>query len=237
VIVPRPSSTAQEHVDFDPVELDVCFAASERSLPRLLAAYEAELGLCTGFSWRLGRETIGIPRFGIVNGHPSLLPRYRGPYPVAWAVRNGESDIGMSYHFMDEGFDTGNLLAQIPIPLDPEETWETLTPKLAAATAELLPVVFRRLADGDGGEPQHGGEYQGRFEPEYERVDTTRTAAEVHTQVRAWAFVPPRARTGPLLERRDDTVRLVRTSLEEVAGAERLECSDGPLWVIESVPA
>ena len=67
-----------------------------------------------------------MPRLGIVNGHPSLLPRYRGPFPIAWAVRNGETEIGMSFHLMDAAFDTGNVLAQKAIPLDDDDTDETL---------------------------------------------------------------------------------------------------------------
>ena len=63
-----------------------------------------------------------MPPLGIVNGHPSLLPRYRGPFPLAWAVRNGEREIGLTYHLMDAEFDTGNLLAQAAIPLDDDDT-------------------------------------------------------------------------------------------------------------------
>ncbi len=58
-----------------------------------------------------------MPRLGIVNGHPSLLPRYRGPFPIAWAIRNGETEIGMTFHLMDAAFDTGNVLAQKAVPL------------------------------------------------------------------------------------------------------------------------
>lgn len=237
VIVPRLSSFAREHVDEGPAGMDVCFAASKRSLAPLLRAYEPDVGLCMGFRWLIPPEALAVPRFGIVNGHPSLLPRYRGPFPLAWAVRNGETEIGLSYHFMDAAFDTGNLLAQAPIPLEPDETWDSLVPKLATASAQLLPEALARVAGGEQGEPQAGGEYQSYFEDAYARIDPSRTAAETHTQVRAWSFVPPFARVGPLLERDGETSRIARTSLVEVDGAERLDCSDGPLWIVESEPA
>ena len=64
-------------------------------------------------------------------------------------------------------------------------------------------------------------------------VDATQPAAAVHRQVRAWSFMPQRLRVGPVFEGR----RLVRTGLEEVAEAERLDCGDGPLWILEAVPA
>jgi methionyl-tRNA formyltransferase len=197
----------------------------------MLSAYEVDVGLCTGFPWLVPREALETPPLGIVNGHPSLLPRYRGPFPIAWAVRNGEDEIGMSYHFMDAGFDTGNLLAQTRIPLAADDTWETVVPKLEAAAQELLPAVFHRLEAGDPGDPQpEEGEYQSEFEEDYERIDASRTAAEVHAQVRAWSFVPEFAQKGPRL----GDLRVTRTSLIDVDGAERLDCADGPVWIVAS---
>jgi methionyl-tRNA formyltransferase len=145
---------------------------SKRSLACLLRAYEVELGLCTGFPWLIPQEAIEVPPLGIVNGHPSLLPRYRD-----------------------------------------------------------------RLARGDRGDEQPGGEYQSRFEDEYGVVDQRLAAADLHRRVRAWGFLPPFARTGPVLEHDGTKLRLVQTSLSEVDGAERLDCADGPLWIVASEPA
>jgi methionyl-tRNA formyltransferase len=245
VIAPRrrvpgapPTPFAAEHVADDPEDLDVLFAATKHSIAPLLRAYEPDLGLCTGFPWLIPAEAIAVPKHGIVNDHPSLLPRYRGPFPVAWAVRNGETEIGMSYHLMDAQFDTGNVLAQKRVPLTEEETNESLFAQMPELTAELLPIVFDRLARGDRGEPQQGGEYQSIFEDDYRFVDVTERAADVHRQARAWSFIPPiLPRMGPILERDGTSIRLLRTSLTEVEGAEQLECADGPLWVIESVEA
>jgi methionyl-tRNA formyltransferase len=245
VIAPRrrmpgapPTPFAAEHVADDPEDLDVLFAATKHSIAPLLRAYQPDLALCTGFPWLIPAEAIAVPKHGIVNGHPSLLPRYRGPFPVAWAVRNGETEIGMSYHLMDAQFDTGNVLVQKTMPLGDEETSESLFGQMPAVTAELLPIVFDKLARGDRGEPQEGGEYQSVFEDDYRFVDLTQTAEEVHRQTRAWAFMPPFfPDMGPIFERDGTSVRLLRTSLTEVAGAERLDCADGPLWIVESAPA
>jgi hypothetical protein len=88
-----------------------------------------------------------------------------------------------------------------------------------AVPNELLPIVFDRLARGDRGEPQEGGEYQSQFEDDYRFVDLTQTAEEVHRQTRAWSFVPPiLPEIGPIFERDGTSVRLLRTSLTEVAG-------------------
>ena len=228
-----PNPFAAEHLADDPERADVLFGAGRRSLAPLLRAYEPDLALCTGFPWLIPPDALAVPRLGCVNGHPSLLPRYRGPFPVAWAVRNGETEIGMSYHFMDAHFDTGNLLAQKRIPLDDDDTMESVWGKTADAARELLPGVLERVASGDRGDPQEGeGEYHSGFEPEYAQLDLTRPAAEVHRQVRAWNFLPPPARLGPYLELDSERVRVVGSSLVEADGAVRVECAHGSLWVV-----
>jgi methionyl-tRNA formyltransferase len=244
VITPRrrafgepPMPMAAEHVADDPEELDVLFAASKRSLARMLRGYEVDLGLCTGFPWLIPADAIATPPLGIVNGHTGMLPRYRGPFPIAWAVRNGESEVGMTYHLMDAGFDTGNVLAQASVTLLDDDTEETLYPKFERLAPELLATVFERLARGDRGDAQEGGEYQSEFGDDYVHADPSLAASAVHRQVRAWSFIPPFARQGPILDRPEGRIRLVRTSLTEADGAERLDCADGPLWIVESQPA
>jgi methionyl-tRNA formyltransferase len=244
VITPRrralsapPMPFAAAHVADDPPELDILFAATRHSLTWLLRAHEPDLAICTGFPWLISQETIDVPRLGIVNGHPSLLPRYRGPFPIAWAIRNCETEIGMSFHLMDAAFDTGNVLAQKAVPLHDDDTVETLYDRFPAVVDELLPIVFDRLAAGDLGDPQEGGEYQSMFEEDYWTIDTSQTAADVHRQVRAWSFIPPISPDlGPILDLGGERVRVTRTSRTEVADASRLACADGPLWIVESEP-
>jgi len=221
-----------------PQDIDLVYPAGRDRIAPVLRFYEPDLLLCTAFPLRIPPEALAVPTIGCVNGHPSLLPKYRGPMPMAWAVRMGETEIGMTYHLMEEQFDTGNILAQTSVPLDDEETNETLWPKLGAAADELIPIVFERLAHGDRGEPQEGGDYQSLFDDDYAFVDTTQTAEEVHRQVRAWrfAFIGKNLR-GPILERDGERRRLAATSLTEVEGAERLECADAPLWIVESEAA
>jgi methionyl-tRNA formyltransferase len=233
VIVGRPFDESTETFIQAAGDADVVFAASKRSIGPLLRAYEADVGLCTGFPWLITQDAIDVPRLGIVNGHPTLLPHGRGPHPWAWAVRNGETEIGLTYHYMDATFDTGNILAQKVIPLGLDDTEESLLPRFEQAAMELLPAVFAKLEAGDPGIPQGDGEYQRAFEDAYAVVDPTQPAADVHRQVRAWSFMPTRL-AGPVLERDGERRRLVRTSLTEVANAERLDCADRPLWIVET---
>lgn len=221
-----------------PPDLDLVYPAGKTALAGVLRAYEPDLLLCTAFPWRMPADALAVPRLGCVNGHPSLLPSYRGPTPVAWAIRNGETEIGLTYHLMDEQFDTGAILAQQAVPLADDDTDEMLWPKLRAASVELLPVVFERLGRGDRGEPQEGGDYQSLFDDDYAFVDPGWTAREVHTQVRAWSFAHiGKGERGPILERDGERLRLLKTSLTEIEGVERLDCADGPIWIVETEPA
>jgi methionyl-tRNA formyltransferase len=221
-----------------PPDLPLVFPATRSQLTTLLRAFEPDLVLCTGFPWRIPAEALAVPPLGWLNGHPSLLPEYRGPTPMAWAVRNGETEIGLTYHLMDEEFDTGAILAQGSVPLDDDDTLLTLNDKFAPLSAELLPIAFDRIARGERGDVQEGGSYQSLFEDDYALIDTSLPAGDVHRQVRAWSFAPfALGERGPILVRDGTRRRLLRTSLAEVEGAERLECADGPLWIVESEPA
>lgn len=219
-----------------PADLDVVIPGTRSAMAPLLRHYAPDLALCIGFPWKIPRDALGVPRHGIVNGHPSLLPRYRGPSPVAWAIRNGETEVGFTFHYMDEELDTGNVLAQERVPLGDEHGWDEMTPKLAAAVGKLLPRVLERVEAGDPGEPQDesAASYFGAFGADYAWIDWSRTVDEIRRQVRAWRFFaaadPER---GALTELDGETVRVLRTSTEPGAGR-AMECSDGTLWIVES---
>jgi methionyl-tRNA formyltransferase len=218
-----------------PAELDVVIPAGRDRIAPLLRSLAPDLALCTGFPWKIPADALAVPRHGVVNGHPSLLPRYRGPSPVAWAIRNGESEIGFTMHYMDADLDTGNVLGQVRIPLDHEQGWEDLEPKFGPAVGELFPSVMDRVERGDPGDPQteEDATYFSFFEPEYAWIDWSKPAAEIARQVRAWRFHSPAAPHGALTELDGETVRVLRVSREPADGP-AMECGDGTLWIVET---
>lgn len=222
-----------------PAELDVVIPASRDRIAPLLRTFAPDLALCTGFPWKIPEEALAVPTHGIVNGHPSLLPRYRGANPVAWAIRNGEAEIGFTLHYMDAELDTGNVLGQVRIPLDGEQDWEDLEPKLGPVIGAIFPSVLERIERGDPGDPQseeEGASYYSFFEPDYAWIDWASPAAEIARQVRAWRFHSAATPHGALTELDGETVRVLRVSLEPGEGRE-LQCGDGTLWVVETEPA
>ncbi len=90
------------------------------------------------FGQILPQEVLDIPRLGCINVHASLLPKYRGAAPIQWAVINGDRETGVTTMLMDAGMDTGDILEQKKVPLDPKETGGSLFDRLAGAGAELI---------------------------------------------------------------------------------------------------
>lgn len=231
----QPSTGAL--VDAVAPHLDVLVASGPHRFAALLAALEPDAALCGGFPVRIPPEALRVPRLGIVNGHPSSLPRYRGPNPIAWALRNGDEELGFTYHRMDEGYDTGSILAQGSAPLAGVEGPQPLLECIFRLAIDLLPEALERIERGEPGlpQPEEGASHAGFFEPEYAEIDWTRPALDVHRQVRAWWSAAVREGPhGPLAELDGERVRVLRTRLDDAEGGPPVECGDGPIWVVEA---
>ncbi|CUU01575.1 methionyl-tRNA formyltransferase [Candidatus Kryptobacter tengchongensis] len=96
----------------------------------------------------LPREVFTIPPLGTVNVHASLLPRYRGAAPINWAIINGETETGVTTFFINEKVDTGDVILQKKIPIDPDETAGDLYDKLAKLGAEVLLETVKLIETG-----------------------------------------------------------------------------------------
>jgi methionyl-tRNA formyltransferase len=227
-------------IDVRPPHLDVLVAGGPARFARLLEALEPDLALCGGFPVRIPADALAVPRRGVVNGHPALLPRYRGPNPIGWALRNGDAELGFSFHRMDADFDTGPLLAQGSAPLAGAERAQDVLETLFGLWVSLLPRALERVEAGDAGDPQgeEGTSHAGFFEPDFAEVDWTRPAADVHRQVRAWWVAAARDGVrGPLAEIGGERVYVRRTRLDDSEGGTRVDCGEGAIWVLETAPA
>jgi methionyl-tRNA formyltransferase len=96
----------------------------------------------------LSAGLLEIPSLGAVNVHASLLPRYRGPAPIQWAIINGETQTGVTTILMDAGMDTGDVLLTACVDINPEDTAGSLQERLATKGAEVLVQTLERLKRG-----------------------------------------------------------------------------------------
>src|SRR5436190_13186338 len=218
-------------------DLDALTPARRASIVPLVGSCRPDLVVCMGFPWKIPAEALAVPALGWLNGHPSLLPHRGGPVPVAWAIRAGEEEIGITFHRMDAEFDTGPVLAQRAVAVgeyvEPEELYGRLGPELLALLREALD----KLAAGEAGTIQEGGDYQSFFTDDDAWLDWSRTAAELHRLVWAWRYTIARGRFhGALAELDGETVRVLASSLSEVEGARRVDCADAPLSLARAEP-
>lgn len=103
-----------------------------------LRSLECDAIVVAAYGQILKREILSLPPFGCLNVHASLLPKYRGPDPIRWTILNGDEVTGVTIMLMDEGVDTGPILAQQPVPVAPDDTYLSLVERLGTTGGKLL---------------------------------------------------------------------------------------------------
>lgn len=153
-----------------------------------LRAYEPDLIVTAAYGQILPKTVLDMPRLGCINVHASLLPKYRGAAPIQYAIMNGEAETGVTIMYMDEGLDTGAMIAKRKIAITDEDDAGSLFGKLSEIGAELLLETMPLLAEGNAAaEPQNDDEaiYAPMLTREDERIDWTADHTRVFNLVRA----------------------------------------------------
>lgn len=114
----------------------------------ILRGLAPDLIVVVAYGRILPRDILDCPRLGCVNVHGSILPKYRGAAPIQWAVIDGEKETGVTTMMMDEGIDTGDMLEKEIVPIEDEETGDSLHDKLMAAGARLIVSTLKKIQDG-----------------------------------------------------------------------------------------
>lgn len=142
----------------------------------------------------LPKEILEIPKYGCVNGHASLLPKYRGASPIQWCIVCGETETGVTAMKMDEGMDTGDILKTVKTEIGAEETAEELFDRLSVITAELLVQTLSDLESGNITpikQDEEKASYAPIIKKEMAQLDfKNMTATEIHNAVRGYYSWP-----------------------------------------------
>ena len=158
-----------------------------------LAALAPDAVVVVAFGQKIPAWLLELPRFGCINVHASLLPRYRGAAPIQRALMDGETVTGVTIMRLDEGWDTGPILSQRAVAIESADNAGTLHDRLAALGAELLVETLAGLAQGKiAARPQDeaGATRAPKIRPEEARVDWHAPAERIHNLVRALAPAP-----------------------------------------------
>ncbi len=156
--------------------------------------------LITVISYRqlLKKRIIGIPPLGIINLHGAMLPRFRGASPINWVLIKGETETGVTIHYIDEKVDHGPIIAQRPIPISFDDTAVTLFDKVTDVGLELFRDVIGSFERGDvptSPNRTEEGSYVYRRKPEDGVLDWTGRSADVYNMIRALVYPFPGAFT------------------------------------------
>jgi methionyl-tRNA formyltransferase len=182
-----------------------------------LAALEADLAVVGAYGLILPPAILAAPRLGCINLHASLLPRWRGAAPIQRAILAGDRESGLSIFRMEEGLDTGPVLAMRSLPIGPRTTADELHDGLAALAVEMLPDVLAGLKAGTlraTPQPAEGVTYATKIRKEEGRLDLSRPALELDRQIRALSPTP-----GCFCEIRGERLILLEAEPVDAAGA------------------
>ncbi len=153
----------------------------------ILKELAPELIAVAAYGKILPPDILALPRYGCVNVHSSLLPRYRGAAPINWAILNGEDRTGVTIMYMAEGLDTGDILIQGETAIGIDENAQELTARLAELGADLLINAVDEISAGMAlSEPQDDGQscYAPMLSRELSSIDWNQSARHIHDQVR-----------------------------------------------------
>ncbi len=223
-----------------PVIQPVKFNCSE--VLERLKSIEPDLIIVVAYGKIFRRRSLNIPKIGCVNLHASLLPKYRGVAPVNWAIINGETVTGVTTFFMDEGVDTGKIILQRKVEIDPNEDAGELLTRLSRIGADLV-VETCQVIQRDEANPVEQDHTKATYAPKLEkeagRISWRGSCREIHNRIRGvnpkpGAFTPFRGENVKILrsrlgDREGETPGRV-LSIDEQRGI-LVSCSDGSIWL------
>ena len=207
-----------------------------------MEAFAPDLCVTAAFGQILSAKNLAIPKYGTINVHGSLLPKYRGASPIQSAIIRGEDETGVTTMLTDIGMDTGDILLKTATPIGPDETYGQLSERLADLGAELLLKTLDALEAGTlERTPQDADQATvcHMLSKEDGRIDCSRSAKAIHDLVRGtnpWpcAFALFDGQPLKILETRrtDEAFADAPGTLRERNGRLYLCCADGALEIV-----
>ena len=197
-----------------------------------LTALKPDAIIVVGYGRIIPQWMLDLPALGNLNLHASLLPKYRGAAPIQWAIANGETVTGVTTMRIDAGLDTGDILLQQDLPISPNDTAETLAPRLASIGANLVVETLRRL-QARSVDPRPQDNSQASLAPILKKedglVDFSRSGADIFNRIRGFqpwpgAHTKFRGKTLQIVKARPAADALPPAELHATADRLRVGC-------------
>lgn len=153
----------------------------------VLRDINADVIVVVAFGQILPPSIIHMPKYGCINVHASLLPKYRGAAPIQWAVIDGEKETGITTMQMDEGLDTGDMMLKEVVPVDEKETGGSLHDKLAACGGKIILETLQKVEDGTvtyTKQDDSKSNYAKMLDKNLGKIDFTKKAVEIERLIR-----------------------------------------------------
>lgn len=208
-----------------------------------------ELIVVAAYGKILPEELLHYPKYGSINVHSSLLPKYRGAAPINWAILNGEAETGVSIMYMAAALDAGDVIAQANTPIGPEEDAQTLTARLAELGAAALSETVTALAEGTATrtpQDESAFTYAPMLSRELSPIDWTRSAHAINCQIRGlipWPAASTDIVTGEAMkvfrskETGEETTAHPGTILSAGKQGIAVACGDGKVLCLTEIQA
>jgi len=211
-----------------------------------LRRFAPDLIVVAAYGQILRPEVLQLPRYGCINIHGSLLPRWRGAAPIQAAILAGDDETGITIMLMDAGVDTGPMLSRRALPIAADDTAGSLFDKLAPLGADLLVEALPRYLSGEiqpHPQPEEGATYAKMLKKEDGRLDFSQTAEELERRIRAFSPWP-----GTFFEWKGAPLKVLRAHVDagkspgigsklKVAGVPAIGTSEGILVLDQVQPA
>jgi methionyl-tRNA formyltransferase len=208
----RPSPV-QQRAEAAGIQVRTPLTLRDESEQASFAALELDAAVVAAYGLILPKAVLDAPRYGCLNVHASLLPRWRGAAPIQRAILHGDDVTGVTIMQMERGLDTGPMFIAEQTPVD-RKTAGVLTQELAARGARLMREVLEKLPNLTAKtQPETGVTYASKVEKHEARLDFSRAAVEVERQVRAFNPIP-----GAFFEYQGERIRILAAEISELNG-------------------
>ena len=258
-VVTQPDKPKGRGYTLTPPEVKVCAESSglnvyqpttlkEGSFDALLREIDPEMIVVAAYGKILPKSVIDYPKYGCINVHGSLLPKYRGAAPIQRAIIDGEDETGITIMYMNEGLDTGDMLTKVAVPITENDNFETVFDKMAEAGAKALVKTIPLIVMGvlaPEKQDEKFATYAAKIEKSDCVIDFSQSAKAVHDRIRGLSPFPL-----GFITRNGAPLKLIRSELTReksdksagtvisVDGAITVVCGDGKcIKITELLPA